>query len=37
MTYARNADIDVIVTDAGARALPTLAALRKGSSQVIVA
>jgi DeoR/GlpR family transcriptional regulator of sugar metabolism len=37
VTYADNADIDVIVTDAGARALPALAALRKGSSRIIVA
>ncbi|MEF7616083.1 DeoR/GlpR family DNA-binding transcription regulator [Aquincola sp. MAHUQ-54] len=37
VTYAKPADIDVIVTDAGAGPLPALAALRKACQQVILA
>ncbi|MDP9902786.1 DeoR/GlpR family DNA-binding transcription regulator [Variovorax ginsengisoli] len=37
VSYARCADIDVLVTDAGARSVPALAALRKACVQVRVA
>jgi DeoR/GlpR family transcriptional regulator of sugar metabolism len=37
VTYARTTDIDVVVTDAKARELPGLSALRKACERVIVA
>lgn len=37
VTYARNADIDIIVTDAKAREIAGLAALRKNCARVVIA
>lgn len=37
VTYARNADIDIVVTDAGARDAAALPALRKGCARVVIA
>jgi len=37
VTYARNADIDIVVTDAKARGIAALAALRKAIGLVVVA